>query len=197
MKKKKFIDNVNEIIERESFKRVYLNGIKTNYIISSKGVLINDGPTHKDPVKLKYTLNKDGHYYAKISINGKRGNISIHRLVARLFIPNPENKPIVHHLDKNPLNNNVSNLVWCTQKEHKEYHKDEMDQNRKHCKIKYGEECNLSKYKESQIKKVCELLEKKEYTLKEISDITGVRRDTISRIRKKQQWCKISSKYNI
>lgn len=42
---------------------------------------------------------------------------NIHRLVAELFIPNPDNKPCVDHIDGNPHNNNVLNLRWCTQME--------------------------------------------------------------------------------
>lgn len=40
-----------------------------------------------------------------------------HRLVAKAFIPNPENKPFINHIDNNPKNNRVDNLEWCTQAE--------------------------------------------------------------------------------
>lgn len=47
-------------------------------------------------------------------INGKRKNILYHRLIAEMFIPNPNNLPQINHIDGNPLNNELSNLEWCT-----------------------------------------------------------------------------------
>lgn len=60
-----------------------------------------------------------GKGYLSVALfrNSVRKSTCIHRLVAQAFIPNPENKPEVNHIDENKLNNNVSNLEWVTPKE--------------------------------------------------------------------------------
>ncbi len=55
--------------------------------------------------------------YVKTALTNKNGNriaVSIHRLVALCYIPNPNKYPVVNHLDENPLNNSVENLEWAT-----------------------------------------------------------------------------------
>ena len=49
--------------------------------------------------------------------NGKRNYFSINRLVAQHYIPNPNHKPQVDHIDRNTQNNHVSNLRWVTNQE--------------------------------------------------------------------------------
>ena len=53
--------------------------------------------------------------------DGKSKTFLIHRLVAVAFIPNPENKPQVNHIDGNPCNNNLSNLEWVTGSENMQH----------------------------------------------------------------------------
>lgn len=63
---------------------------------------------------IHYSMAKYDKYY-RVEIQGKKWYV--HRLVAFVWLPNPENLPCVGHKDNNPLNNRVSNLYWCTQEE--------------------------------------------------------------------------------
>ena len=58
--------------------------------------------------------NIDTYVRVGLSKNAKVKLYLVHRLVAQAFIPNPNNLPIVMHIDDNPFNNNVSNLICGT-----------------------------------------------------------------------------------
>ena len=66
---------------------------------------------------LKGSKNKKGYLRVDLYKNGSQSNKRIHRLVAQAFIPNPENKSQVNHIDENKTNNVISNLEWTTAKE--------------------------------------------------------------------------------
>ncbi len=67
----------------------------------------------------KITTRKDG--YQVIWFNKKLHYL--HRILAEKFIPNPENKPCVNHIDGNPSNNSIDNLEWVTNLENNEHAK--------------------------------------------------------------------------
>lgn len=63
---------------------------------------------------LAQPLTVHGRKSVRLNFKGRYHIVSSHRLVAQTFIPNPENKPEVNHIDGNPLNNVIENLEWCT-----------------------------------------------------------------------------------
>ena len=66
---------------------------------------------------LKSSPNNCGYYKVELYKDKKPKVFYVHRLVAISFIPNPENKKQINHIDGNKANNNVSNLEWCTASE--------------------------------------------------------------------------------
>lgn len=70
---------------------------------------------------IKPGVNQTGYHHINMRVMYSNNSKRVHRLVALAFIPNPENKPIVNHLDGNKLNNHISNLEWATAKENMEH----------------------------------------------------------------------------
>lgn len=85
----------------------------SRYACSENGDIINN-ETGK---LLSKSINQKGYIQHCISIKGKRKIIFPHRIVAELFVENPENKPFVNHIDGDKQNNNYTNLEWCTNSE--------------------------------------------------------------------------------
>ena len=94
-----------------------VNAFCGEYAVTSDGMVLSN-KTNRFLVQ-----GDNGHGYRTvcICINGKPKSFYVHRLVAELFLPNPNRLPEVNHKDENPSNNDVSNLEWCTSKYNKNY----------------------------------------------------------------------------
>ena len=85
-----------------------------NYVIFEDGVVINI-ETGKE---MKPYLEKaTGYYRAGLSKNKKKQKFYIHRLIALAYIPNPDNKPEVDHINRIRNDNRIENLRWATHSE--------------------------------------------------------------------------------
>ena len=82
-----------------------------NYLIYDNGQVWSK----KRKIFLKQTQSKENYMFVNLSRNGKQNHIrAVHVLVAKHYIENPENLPVVHHKDGDKTNNNVNNLFWDT-----------------------------------------------------------------------------------
>lgn len=88
----------------KSIDHIHNNGTNSSYIRKGK--------------VLKQTLNSHGYLCVAITFAGESQKVvPVHRIIATTFIPNPEHKPQVNHIDGVKTNNMVSNLEWCTASE--------------------------------------------------------------------------------
>lgn len=85
----------------------------TNYSVSSFGRVRND----KKENIMKPRISTHGYYQVGLYKNGKQKLCKIHRLLANAFIPNPENKKCVDHIDNIITNNKLNNLRFATKSE--------------------------------------------------------------------------------
>jgi len=171
-----------------------IEGYEGFYQISNKGKvkslkrIINKRDGRKCYVKekiLKQVPDKDG--YAKCSLTcfkGRRKPIIVHRVIAKNFICNPQNKPQVNHIDGNKKNNDLNNLEWVT-----------LSENRIHAyatglqngKAKEGSRNNLSKLNEMQVLTIKTLLHNK-WTCAKIAKSFSVTQSNISYIKSGKTW---------
>ena len=171
----------------EILKPFYYNGIRTKYVISNKGYVINS----KTGKILKPKISKSG--YLSIHLSDKKIGLNkyyrLHRLIAEVFIENEYNKDQVNHIDCNKLHNSFINLEWCTAKENMRHAKT-------HGLVSHGEKSHLTKYSDKLIHKICKLLTKG-YSPKEISERLNVPNHLVRRLRRNDCRKDITSQYNL
>src|SRR6187401_2825832 len=89
-----------------------IDGYDGIYKINSKGEVYK---------RVNPEMSTTGYKTVRIHLNGKSTHKSIHRLLMSAFVPNPENKPFVNHIDGDKLNCSLDNLEWCTPSENTQH----------------------------------------------------------------------------
>ena len=136
---------------------------------------------------MKTRTDRDG--YTTIGLNDetngrKKKYSTVHRLVAKAFLPNPENRPEVNHKDHNRSNNELANLEWST-----------LQENRAWC-VKFdrqikGEQVNTCKLTEAQVLEILSL--KNSLTQKQLGEKYGVTQSAISSLLLGKSWKSVKS----
>lgn len=85
-----------------------------NYSINRLGEVRNDKTGR---IKNVYINKKNGYKTVDLYYNNQSTKVTLHRLLAEAFIPNPDNKPCIDHKDGNRQNNSLSNLRWASYSE--------------------------------------------------------------------------------
>lgn len=99
-----------------------VGGYEGLYQVSNLGrVKRLKGKYMKSDKLLKQVKLDSGYIAVGLCKHNKAKNFRVHRLVAEAFIPNPEEKPQVNHINEDKTNNMVSNLEWMTAKENNNY----------------------------------------------------------------------------
>lgn len=89
-----------------------------NYMVSNMGRVkrLSTGYYRRTEKILKPQLQNNGYLHIKLSQKDKTKCILVHRLIAQVFIPNPNNLPQVNHINEDKTDNRVENLEWCDRK---------------------------------------------------------------------------------
>lgn len=140
---------------------------------------------------LKLWDTKDYYPYAHLCVCNKRKLIKIHRVIAETFIPNPENKPCINHINGKKNDNRVENLEWCTYSENN-FHAFRMGLNNN----AKGEMSVNSKLKDDDIIEIKRLYFIEKKSLLEVSLKYGVCKGTIDEIIRCRNWKQIKTPYD-
>lgn len=133
-------------------------------------------------VVLKQTKRR-GYLEVGLNKNATGKIYGVHRLVALAFIPNPNNKPQVNHIDGNKINNHADNLEWATRSENVQHAYDNgLASGPK------GEKNGSAKLTERQVKIIKQLLRGNKLTHGEIGELVGVKHNRISAINRGESW---------
>ena len=163
---------MNNFVELEEFPGYYIN--RDGVVIGMKGHPLTHSP------------NVDGYPVVYMRRDGKNCCVRVHRQLAKTFIPNPYDLPVVNHIDGDKTNHKLENLEWTTVQGNVTHAIDVLGIDKKGAALITEELVHL----------ICKDLEKG-VKQKDIYSKFGVSQSIVSRIRTGKTWPEIGALYNI
>lgn len=154
------------------------------YIVREDGTIFSK---KKKVGKMLFSLSEQGYPSVSLSYKGKAYYRRVHRILAELFIPNPENKPCVNHKDRNRANYSLDNLEWCTHSENA-IHSVENGGRINWTRDNLGEKNPNSKLNYKTVQEIRRLNQKGVYNQREISEIFNIKQCQVSKIVNRKAW---------
>ena len=119
-KEKEKLFRINNLsLNGETFEPVFIDGVPVHYAVSNFGRVVNT-----ETKRILLPGQNTGGYFSVLLCDKDQGIekfITVHRLVANAFIPNPDNLPAINHINGNILDCSVENLEWVTHKQNSEH----------------------------------------------------------------------------
>jgi len=144
--------------------------------------------------------------YRRVQLRDRNGRYKgrlVHRLVAEAFIPNPENKPCINHIDGDKANNHIDNLEWCTYSENNKHafrtglkvmeghNAVAISKSRRGQRTSYGGSHGMSKLSENDVLQIRSIYEQGWFTQAEIGRAYNVDGSMIGKIVNRNNWTHI------
>lgn len=120
---------------------------------------------------MRQTVNASGYHIVELARNNERRSFRVHRLLAQAFIPNPDKKPVINHINGKKGDNSLNNLEWVT-----------ISENIHHAYITglnpSGEFRSSTKTSDSQVLFMRNLYRSENFLLRELSQLFGISEST-------------------
>ncbi len=166
----------------------HIKGYEGKYTINTNGDVYSISRENaKGEFRIGKHLSPDtsSHGYARVRLfkGNTPSRVSVHRLVAEAFIPNPEGLPQVNHIDGNKLNNHIDNLEWCSASHNIRHSYDVLGKKKdNYCTGKFKERSHNHK---AVLQYALDGSFIREYsTMVEASEVTGAQRSKITEVAK-------------
>lgn len=171
------------MVKENDLKEIWrdIPGYDGKYKVSNKGRVMSFW--RSEPVVVKTWDNKSGYKCLALHKGGTKITKTLHRIVAKAFVDNPNNKLEVNHIDGNKSNNAAHNLEWSTRKENVRHaNKNGL------ARYLYGEDIPVSKLNADKVREIRRLYASGEHSHRSLAKQYGVGRNTIAAILTNRTW---------